>query len=48
VATTVLLPGHHGAPSGPDDELKELADTVDQLLDRLERSFAPFQHCAWR
>ena len=26
--------------AGPDDELKELADTVDQLLDRLERSFA--------
>ena len=26
--------------SGPDDELKELADTFDQLLDRLERSFA--------
>jgi signal transduction histidine kinase len=25
---------------GPDDELKELADTFDQLLDRLERSFA--------
>jgi signal transduction histidine kinase len=25
---------------GPDDELTELADTVDQLLDRLERSFA--------
>ena len=25
---------------GPDDELKELADTIDQLLDRLERSFA--------
>lgn len=25
---------------GPDDELKELADTVDQLLYRLERSFA--------
>jgi signal transduction histidine kinase len=26
--------------AGPDDELKELADTYDQLLDRLERSFA--------
>jgi hypothetical protein len=26
--------------SGPDDELKELADTFDELLDRLERSFA--------
>ena len=26
--------------TGPDDELKELADTVDKLLDRLERSFA--------
>jgi len=26
--------------SGPDDELKELADTFDQLLDRLDRSFA--------
>ncbi len=26
--------------SGPDDELKELADTFDQLLNRLERSFA--------
>ena len=26
--------------AGPDDELKELADTFDQLLDRLERSFA--------
>jgi len=26
--------------SGPDDELKELADTFDQLLERLERSFA--------
>ena len=26
--------------AGPDDELKELADTVDQLLGRLERSFA--------
>jgi signal transduction histidine kinase len=26
--------------SGPDDELKELADTFDRLLDRLERSFA--------
>jgi hypothetical protein len=25
---------------GPDDELKELADTFDQLLDRLERSFS--------
>ena len=25
---------------GPDDELKELADTFDELLDRLERSFA--------
>ena len=25
--------------TGPDDELKELADTFDQLLDRLERSF---------
>ena len=24
---------------GPDDELKQLADTFDQLLDRLERSF---------
>ena len=24
---------------GPDDELKELADTFDQLLDRLERAF---------
>ncbi len=24
---------------GPDDELKELADTFDELLDRLERSF---------
>jgi signal transduction histidine kinase len=26
--------------TGPDDELKELADTFDALLDRLERSFA--------
>ena len=26
--------------AGPDDELKELADTFDLLLDRLERSFA--------
>ncbi len=26
--------------TGPDDELKELADTFDELLDRLERSFA--------
>jgi signal transduction histidine kinase len=26
--------------AGPDDELKELADTFDDLLDRLERSFA--------
>lgn len=26
--------------TGPEDELKELADTFDQLLDRLERSFA--------
>jgi signal transduction histidine kinase len=26
--------------TGPNDELKELADTFDQLLDRLERSFA--------
>ena len=26
--------------TGPDDELKELADTFDQLLERLERSFA--------
>jgi signal transduction histidine kinase len=26
--------------TGPDDELKELGDTFDQLLDRLERSFA--------
>jgi signal transduction histidine kinase len=26
--------------AGPDDELKELADTFDQLLGRLERSFA--------
>jgi signal transduction histidine kinase len=25
--------------TGPDDELKELADTFDRLLDRLERSF---------
>jgi hypothetical protein len=25
---------------GPDDELKDLADTFDELLDRLERSFA--------
>jgi signal transduction histidine kinase len=25
--------------TGPDDELKELADTFDQLLDRIERSF---------
>jgi signal transduction histidine kinase len=25
--------------AGPDDELKELADTFDQLLERLERSF---------
>jgi signal transduction histidine kinase len=25
--------------AGPDDELKELADTFDELLDRLERSF---------
>jgi len=24
---------------GPDDELRDLADTVDQMLDRLERSF---------
>lgn len=28
------------AATGPDDELKELADTFDALLDRLERSFA--------
>jgi signal transduction histidine kinase len=27
------------AATGPDDELKELADTFDALLDRLERSF---------
>jgi signal transduction histidine kinase len=27
------------ATSGPDDELKELADTFDDLLDRLERAF---------
>jgi signal transduction histidine kinase len=26
--------------TGPNDELKELADTFDQLFDRLERSFA--------
>ncbi len=26
--------------TGPNDELQELADTFDQLLDRLERSFA--------
>ena len=26
--------------TGPDDELKELADTFNELLDRLERSFA--------
>jgi signal transduction histidine kinase len=26
--------------TGPDDELKELADTFDELLDRLEHSFA--------
>jgi signal transduction histidine kinase len=26
--------------AGPENELKELADTFDQLLDRLERSFA--------
>jgi signal transduction histidine kinase len=26
--------------AGPDDELKELGDTFDELLDRLERSFA--------
>jgi signal transduction histidine kinase len=26
--------------TGPDDELRELADTFDELLDRLERSFA--------
>jgi signal transduction histidine kinase len=26
--------------AGPDDELKELADTFDELLDRLDRSFA--------
>ena len=26
--------------TGPEDELKELADTFDELLDRLERSFA--------
>jgi signal transduction histidine kinase len=26
--------------TGPDDELKELGDTFDELLDRLERSFA--------
>ena len=26
--------------AGPDDELKELADTFDRLLDRLERSFS--------
>ena len=26
--------------AGPDDELKELADTFDELLERLERSFA--------
>jgi signal transduction histidine kinase len=30
--------------TGPDDELKELADTVDGLLDRLERSFAFERH----
>ncbi|GAA4233364.1 methyl-accepting chemotaxis protein [Streptosporangium album] len=27
------------AASGPDDELKELADTFDELLDRLEAAF---------
>lgn len=26
--------------AGPDDELKELADTFDELLDRLDRAFA--------
>ncbi|WP_067172976.1 sensor histidine kinase [Microtetraspora niveoalba] len=28
------------AASGPDDELKELADTFDELLDRLEAAFS--------
>jgi signal transduction histidine kinase len=28
------------AAAGPDDELTELADTFDELLDRLERAFA--------
>jgi signal transduction histidine kinase len=28
------------AATGPDDELTELADTFDELLDRLERAFA--------
>ncbi len=27
------------APTGPDDELKDLGETFDDLLDRLERSF---------
>ena len=26
--------------SGPDDEIKELADTFDDMLDRIEASFA--------
>jgi hypothetical protein len=32
--------GERLALTGPEDELKELADTFDQLLGRLERSFA--------
>ena len=26
---------------GPDDELKDLGDTIDGLLDRLETAFSP-------
>jgi signal transduction histidine kinase len=32
--------GDRVALSGPDDELKELADTFDQMLDRLDAAFA--------
>ena len=32
------------ALTGPDDELKELADTLDELLARLEAAFAAQRH----
>jgi signal transduction histidine kinase len=32
--------GHRLALTGPDDELKELADTFDQMLERLDAAFA--------